>query len=954
MWNARSLYWGLIILLAAGYLPRRTSAQLELRQRGRGMTQSELSRLDPQAESTSVLLETVKALLKNEQLRDALPFLEEILVRLEGDDAPKARQTLAFTLYQLAYCQMKLGEYVSGARNFIRFADEFPDDLQQESARVMAAQCLTMMQQWPAVEEQARLVLKNVRLAEDLKIPATQLLSESLYQQEKWQDALRPLASLYRIADKDTVKSGAAVMLVTCYVRLDDFYNLFGFLPNCDMASRHDVGLNLALLEAGDAHYNQGQFLKALLLYRLVLTKAELTAHYENRLRDLKAAMKPYVADGKQTLTEFKAHQLKQQQLFDRLKKQYEVIKNFQDYDMDVLLRMAQSYNDLERNWPAHAIYHRIFDENPASELADQARYSAFTVMLDEQEWALATAEGYAYVEQMPNGAFRDDVTLNMMQVRMQQQQFELAYKMGKQALEISPDHKYIDQIHYLLGYIRFQSLDYSEALGYFAKVLAEWPDSRYYESAEYWRAMTLLFQGEFAKAEIAFEGYLSNPKYEERLFEEDASYRLGIAQYGSEKYEESEASFKAFVWNYPESTLLSEAYAMLGDLRAAEGDLEVALDYFKRAIETAQNLSQISYPTFRSAEALEKDRRYTDIIELMSDYLERHGAEGDFAQAANWMGKAYKGLNEYPRAIRAYLDIVDSFGSDPARGGVDLILNEIVSDYRGEEYSDYRGLMMDYLDERLKKAGESGSRTLVLRYQTVFAGITTGDERALFVDAVVQAKNVPASGPGTLVLIAREAVKRGEWALVHEASERFTIHFKISNNMLYIMIANLDALIGEGRYADADALGEEILLKFGYSKSVGYARKRRADALRMKGDFERALEAYTEVLGIREWRGPLTPEALYYSGLCKMELGAVEEAFAYFQRIYVLYEDYTEWVAPAYAMSVQCMEKLGGYDQEIINTYREMLANEKVAATPEGREAAERLEELSPSEVAL
>ena len=62
------------------------------------MTQSQLSRLNPQAESTSVLLETSKELLKNEQLEDALPFLEEVLVRLEGDGAKRARQTLAFTL----------------------------------------------------------------------------------------------------------------------------------------------------------------------------------------------------------------------------------------------------------------------------------------------------------------------------------------------------------------------------------------------------------------------------------------------------------------------------------------------------------------------------------------------------------------------------------------------------------------------------------------------------------------------------------------------------------------------------------------------------------------------------------------------------------------------------------------------------------------------------------------
>lgn len=954
MWNAHKMYRGLVVLLAGSLLPGMSFSQQELQKRGRGMTQSQLSRLDPKTEATSVLLETAKLCLKDEQLEDALPFLEEILIRLEGDGTKKARQTLAFTLYQLAYCQMQLGEYVSGARNFIRFADEFPNDPQHETARVMAAQCLTMVQQWPAVEEQSMIVLENIRLAEELKIKATQLLGEARYQQEKWADAVKPLASLYRIAKKDTVKSGAAVMLVTCYVRLDDFWNLFLFLPRCDMASRHDVGLNVALLEAGDSHYNKGEFLKALLLYRLVLTKAELIIHYEQRLRDTKATIRPYVADGKQTLAEYKALQEKQQALFERLKRQYDAITNFQDYDMDVMLRVAQCYNDLDRNWPAHAIYHRIFDENPSSELADQARYSAFTVMLDEKEWAMATAEGYAYIEQMPDGEYRDDITLNLMQVRMTQQQFELAYEMGEKALEISPNHKYIDQITYLMGYIRFQSLDYDVALGHFSRVLGEWAESRYYESAEYWRSMSLLFLGEFAKAETAFKGYLSNPKYEQRLYEEDASYRLGIAQYGLEKWAESEETFKVFVKIYPESTLLSEAYAMLGDLRAADGDLDVALDYYQFAQEKAQSLVQVNYPFFQSAKVLEMDKRYVDIIEAMSGYLEKYGAEGDFSNAANWQGKAYKALDEYPRALQVYFEVVNAYGNDATQGGIDLILNEIVNDFGKEELSGYRSIIMDALDEHLRAASEKAERTLILRYQTVFAGITEGVERDVFVDAIVQAKNVPASGSGTLVLIAREGVKREDWALVHEATERFINYFPISNNMLYIMIANLDAFIGEGRYAEADELSEEILLKFGYSKSVGYARKRRGDAFRLNGEFDKALEAYTEVLSIREWRGELTPEALYWSGVCKMKQDAVEEAFAYFQRIYVLYEGYTQWVAPAYAMSVECMESLGGYDQEIIKTYQEMLANEAVAGTPEGVEAARRLEELQPAEVAL
>jgi tetratricopeptide (TPR) repeat protein len=118
----------------------------------------------------------------------------------------------------------------------------------------------------------------------------------------------------------------------------------------------------------------------------------------------------------------------------------------------------------------------------------------------------------------------------------------------------------------------------------------------------------------------------------------------------------------------------------------------------------------------------------------------------------------------------------------------------------------------------------------------------------------------------------------------------------------------------------------------------------------RLQGKHELAVEAYSELLAIREWRGPLTPEALYCIGNSKLELGETEEAFAYFQRIYVLYEQYTEWVAPAYAKSIECLSKLGSRTQDILNTYEEMLANEQVAATPEGKEARVQLNRLRPA----
>ncbi len=670
---------------------------------GRGLTESQLARLDPKVESTSVLIEVSKELLKNDQLEEALPFLSELLIRLEGDESKKGQQTLAFTLFQLAHCQMKLGEYVSAGKNFIRFADEFPEDPQYFEARVLAAQSLTMVQQWPLVEEQALIALENVRLEEDLRVNATQLLAEARYQQEMWGEAIKPLLALFRIAQKDSARSSAAVMLVTCYVRLDDFNSLFKFIPQCDSDARHDVGLNVALLEAGDSHYNKKEFQKALLLYRLVMGKQELVEHYETRLREMKAQMKPYVADGKQTLTEFKEKQKKQEERFERASRHYQAIRDFQDYDMELALRIAQCYNDLGRNWPAHAIYQRIFTENPTNSIADQARFSAFSVMLDENEWKLAVNEGEEYLRKLPEGDYVDEITLNLMQVHLQQGQFELAYEAGEKGLKLSPDHRHMDQIKYLLGYIDFSEMDYDIALELFTEVHKRWPDGKFHQASEYWRAMSLLFLGRFGDAVTAFSAYLTNPKYaDERTFEEDASYRLGIAQYGAELDRESEETLRAFVEKFPESLLRSEAYAMLGDLRGQAGDMDEALTFFGLARETATGVAQVNYPLFQEADVLYKLKRYEEIVSLMDDYLKTWGGKGDFPNAANWKGKAHKALDEYVRALGAYFDTVDEFGDNADLAGIDVIMNSVVDDYHSDEWKAYREVIVEKLNEHL------------------------------------------------------------------------------------------------------------------------------------------------------------------------------------------------------------------------------------------------------------
>jgi tetratricopeptide (TPR) repeat protein len=163
------------------------------------------------------------------------------------------------------------------------------------------------------------------------------------------------------------------------------------------------------------------------------------------------------------------------------------------------------------------------------------------------------------------------------------------------------------------------------------------------------------------------------------------------------------------------------------------------------------------------------------------------------------------------------------------------------------------------------------------------------------------------------------------------------------------MMNNKLIALVQEAKYPEAIALAEDITGRFGCQTKVGLTRKLKADALRLSNQYDAAIKTYNELFAVREWRGRMTPEALYGIGCCLDAQGKSGEAFAFFQRVYVLYEGYTGWSAKAYEGSIQCLEKLGRR-ADALKTLQEMLSKADVAATPEGQRARVLLDKLAPA----
>ncbi|QHI70762.1 tetratricopeptide repeat protein [Tichowtungia aerotolerans] len=899
--------------------------------------------------ATSVLVERAKDLLKADNPSSLLPYLEEILVRLKGMNDKDSNELRSFCMYQIGACKLQMERYPDAIRALQDFLEKYPDDTKAPMASLMIAEAFAMGKDWAGAERYAKMLMGQTHLDPKRIMSARQLLAEALYNQEKWKEAAVPLRQVFDTAEKPEDRNASAIMLVSCFVKSKDFDNFLKFLSYCDDSVRQNGALNVALIEAGDQKFNEGDYANALVLYRTVLRGAERLALYEKQNRQIeKTLAEPFVERIGRTRSAYDAEQEKLRSAMTQNNKEMEQIRKGAGYDADLEMRIGKCYTGMKRNWPALTLYRRFYTGFPDLKLADDARFQAFSVSLDMQKLDDAVQEADDYLKKYPTGKFADEVSLNQMQVLLQLGKLDEALAVGANALETMPNHRFVDQVKYLMGYINFQKIEYAKALAQFREVFEKWPDSTYHEASDYWVAMCHLFMGQFEPAITAFTGYLENKDYPQLRFEEDASYRLGIALYGAGRFEDAEMIFRRFIETFPGSNLESEAYSMIGDLRGAEGDLEEALKYYTSGIESAISIDQLNYATFQTAKIYELQKEYRKIIDMMDAYLRENGEEGNVPGASFWLGKAYKAMGDTDKALKQYIETIAKFGNKPENADIDLILRELIKENEEEGGWTSNRSVVNQLNRELARAKSNGQTTLALRLGTLFAYTLSDGQRERYVKEILSS-DVKDAGPLTLVLMGDEALARNDYDFVHKAYKHCMAAFEESEILVDVMNVELQALFKEGKYDQVQNLAEDIINRFGYREEVGLTQMVKADSYRMTKEYDLAIKAYQDIFKVPDWRGPLTSEALYWIGMCTLEQGRETEAFAFFQRVYVMYEGHTEWAAKAYEGSILCLEKMGGRTADIISTCEEMLSKEAIAATPEGALARARLAKLRP-----
>jgi TolA-binding protein len=882
--------------------------------------------------------------------------LVELNRRYRESADPAMVQAREGILYYLGLARLQAAD-LGGAEETLReLLAAYPEARQAVFARLYLGDALYYQNKLA----EARVAYDDLRARHDFaSLDPTQRvgfwdrLSDCYFAAQDWAAAepvFRELAAAARVqfdaslAAEKTTK--AAAYLLQAAIAQDQLAAALAALPALSARggeARHDLSLNLALLQGGDRLYEAARYGEALFFYEQVLTPPQLTAYWSAEEARLEARL-IRVAD-----IDFLAGQ--RNELASRLalararREQVETAFGAEQghYTDALRFRIARCYLARERHHEGYWAFARLAEEDSAgaADFAEDAWYGRVITAAGAARPERLRAAAATYLGRREFERFLGDVGHELLQLETRADRPAEVVRLCGEFLDrvaAQPVLREGPKLIYLVGSHLVAMEELAELRRGFEALLARHPDSSITDGVLYWLGMAAIFEGDFAGARRRFEALLAlAPR---GSYAEDARYRVGVCEFGLLNYPEARRQLEAFLTDYPASPLVSEAQALLGDLAAAEGRIEDAMTAYAAAERAGAALSPPNYPyinhaIFQAGRLLAANERWDRLADWFNDYINRWGPRaGRLADALYQLGRAQEALGRVDEMLESYLRAILRFGNDPADHGPDLMLAEFPA-----KYAAFHGEPPTAtLHEALARAEAQGETTLVLRlaYTLHAMGAATADTPRAFADQLDHAS------PAVLVAIAREERSYNP-DLARQAAETAVArapHSPFAEEAWHL-IAALRARAGDA--AGALAAYAEIGERFPTSRRTAVARLRAGDLLREADRRPEALESYRSVLQNRQWRGEPWAKANFKIGLTHLENGSLEEAFGFFQRVYVLYVGVPEWSSQAYLHSGLALERLGRVE-DARRTYGELLAHETLRGTPAAREARRRL----------
>lgn len=905
----------------------------------------------------SPLVSTTDILLRRGDYAGAIPALEEVILRTEELTSAQGRETLQNSRFQLARALFQTDDSASGMKVLEEYLADKPCDQERLALRMMA-QGYFVAQKWDEVITVAGQLLGMPGLEDEDALNANLLLGQARFQQEQWEECLKPLIYAAENSTDEKIRQSSQTMIVSALVESEQWSQLYGWILRLYRTdAKYDITLNLILMRAGKARFEAGEpddYLNALLLYRMVLPREELISFANKRLNELEQ-------DVKRGLKEI--DQNERQKEMGEIKESMALLNGLPPYEDEVTFRIGQIYAEVKRYWEGYVLFDSLYERDRNSDIGEAAMLQSVLILYDVGETDRADERVFRYFDEKPGGQYVRTLFSIMMRNYLLKENLEKVAGLQKymDQIPVSEDSNELlieAELRYMLALGFFHAKEYKLAGDQFGVIIDQYPTSPPVFDAIYFRGMAYMLRGDYLNAHNDFVMYPQENEYGEQ-YAAPAMFREAVCLFGMDEMLEAEAAFSTFIGTHPEHELVSEAYSMRGDIEAAKdgGDnpktpdvdeydphtLDRALADYRKAIDTARAPSQAAYAAFQAATVYQLEFKWQEIIDLMNYYMDLLGEQADVAQAVFWIGKSQIELGQVDEAITAYLDAIERFGNDNRQEGVDKIVIELVAiadRYLSDE--DRAGLAVKLKLKLTSIAAED--EVLGLRLRVALAYLD-GEEAvaALGSDLLVAEQTLSVTTPISLAILCDAAVAAGDTVQMERLYDYFIENFEESDELWHAYRAKIFQLVNENDYLTVLESIKEIQGLFGVDVFMGWAQIVKADTLYKIKKYEEAEEAYNMILGVSDWRGPLYAEAMYGMGRCRLAVQDYETAHAFFQRTYLMFKAYADgkWAADGYLAAADCLVKLGR-EADAANTWAELLEDPYVNTLPQAETARE------------
>ena len=208
-----------------------------------------------------------------------------------------------------------------------------------------------------------------------------------------------------------------------------------------------------------------------------------------------------------------------------------------------------------------------------------------------------------------------------------------------------------------------FEDGFYDIALNYLERFLTDYPETDQRPQAYLLMGKCYLYQAQYLKALERFQIVLDMPQAQD--IKDAVLFWLGEVHLKGNDYKLAEDYYHKLISGFPDSDYLTFAYYSLGWSLFEQGQFQEAIRYQEKLIKDFPVHELVDEATFKIAESLYNLKQYKESEEYFHIYIKEFPQKAFIDQAYFYLGESSYYQEEFDRAIKNYLKVIDVSRND-------------------------------------------------------------------------------------------------------------------------------------------------------------------------------------------------------------------------------------------------------------------------------------------------